>query len=192
MSRRFDTPDGQLVNRLNLVTKVCIPKSKFKPHLKPPWTKELSKAHKLMKYLRYVWLQNGRPRESDKTSYKENKHAKCEFRKLHSKAVAIYLKELDEQINAAAEIDSKQFWRLIKSKRSNSATSMSAEIKFDGVTYKDPQEINNSGIIILRTCMHLTRMSHLMIMLKYKLKMNSMKSSNIFRLNTMQLKLIDT
>ena len=105
---------------------------------------------------------------------------------MHSKAVAIYLKKLDEQINAAAEIDSKHFWRLIKSKRSKSATSMSAEIKFDGATYKNPQEINNSGVIILRMCMHLTRMSHLMIIFKYKLKMNSMKSSNIFRLNTMQ------
>ena len=138
----IDTLYGQLVNRLNLVTKVYIPKSKFKPHLKPYWTKELSEAHKLMKYLRYVWLQNGRPRDSDETSYKEYKHAKCEFRKLHRKAVAMYLKELDEQINAAAEIDSKQFWRLIKSKRSKSTTSMSAEIKFDGVTYRDPQEIN--------------------------------------------------
>ena len=54
----------------------------------------------------------------------------------------MYLKELDGQINAAAEIDSKQFWRLIKSKWSKSTTSMSAEIKFDGVTYRDPQEIN--------------------------------------------------
>ena len=87
-------------------------------------------------------MQNGRPRNSDETSYKEYIHAKCEFQKVQRKVVTMYLKELDEQINAAAEIDSKQFWRLIKPDGSKSATSVAAEIKFDGVSYRDLQEIN--------------------------------------------------
>ena len=48
----IDTLYGQLVNRLNLVTKECIPKSKFKPHLKPYWTKELSEARKINEILK--------------------------------------------------------------------------------------------------------------------------------------------
>ena len=87
-------------------------------------------------------MQNGRPRDSDNTSYKEYKHAKCGFLNLHRKGLTIYLKELDDQNNDAAEFDSKRFWRLIKSKRSRTVASMAAEIKFDGVVYRDPQGIN--------------------------------------------------
>ena len=36
-----DNMYNQLVDRLNDTTKKCIPKSKFKPHLKPYWNKEL-------------------------------------------------------------------------------------------------------------------------------------------------------
>ena len=89
-----------------------------------------------------MWIQNGRPRGIACISYMEYKLAKSEFRELHRKAVALHLKELDEQINTAAEVDSKRFWRLIKSRRSKTGPSSASEINFNGIMYRDSQEIN--------------------------------------------------
>ena len=50
---------NQLVNCLNDATKKCIPISKFKPHLKPYWNKELANAHQIMKSKRTLWKESG-------------------------------------------------------------------------------------------------------------------------------------
>ena len=92
-----------------------------------------------MKRKRAIWIQNGRPRDIAYMSYTEYKLAKSEFKKLHRKAAALYLKELDEQINTAAEGDSKRFWRLIQSRRSKTGPSSASEVNFNGITYRDPQ-----------------------------------------------------
>ena len=137
-----DNMYNQLVNRLNDTTKKCISKSKFKPHLKPYWNKELTDAHQLMKYKRTLWKESGKPRGSTYLAYREYKQAKTEFRKLHREIVSQYLKELDDQINTAAEIDTKRFLKLIKSRRSKTGSKATSEITFNGTTYRDPQEIN--------------------------------------------------
>ena len=139
----IDTLYGQLVNCINDATKRHIPRSKFKSHLKPYWNKDLTNAHQMMINKRTLWIENGMPRGLTHLSYRHYKQAKAEFRKLHRKVVAQYLKSLDDQINAAAEVDVKRFWKLIKSRRSKAGNSATSEIIFNGSTYRDPQEIND-------------------------------------------------
>ena len=85
--------------------------------------------------------------------YQEYKKAKSAFRNLHRKSVAQYQKELNDQINTAAERDTKRFWRLIKSRRSKTKLNATSEITFNGTTYRDPQEINQ------RWQLHFTQLS---------------------------------
>ena len=89
-----------------------------------------------------LWIINGKPRGLIHISYRDYKQVKAVFRKQHRKVVSQYLKTLDDQINIAAEIDVKRFWKLIKSRRSKTGPSATSEIIFNGTTYRDPQEIN--------------------------------------------------
>ena len=148
---------NQLVNRLNDTTKKCIPKSKFKPHLKPYWNKELTDAHQLMKYKRTLWRETGKTRGSTYLAYRDYKQAKTEFRKLHRKIVSQYLKELDDQINTAAEIDSKRFWKLIISMRSKTGPKATSEITFNGTTYRDRKKLRSNDNFILLNFTHLVK-----------------------------------
>ena len=51
-----------IVLLIRKITNKCISKSKFKHCLKPYWNKELTEAHKCMKYKRRVWVSDGKPR----------------------------------------------------------------------------------------------------------------------------------
>ena len=105
----IDTFHDAIVSSIRQITNTCIPKSKFKSFLKPYWNKELTDAHKCMKYKRRVWVSDGKPRGDIFKSYKDYKAAKCAFRKLHRVKVEQYLDGLNAEIDQAAEIDSAYF-----------------------------------------------------------------------------------
>ena len=127
--------DG-IVSSIRRISEDCIPKSDFKHFLKPYWNKELKAAHKYMKRKRWQWKVDDKPRGERFQSYIEYKSAKCEFRKLHRCVVEQYL------INLNSEIDNS------RKKSSNSAPG--SEIKFNGVTYRDPKDKLSTGEVILK------------------------------------------
>ena len=131
-----------ITNTLTSISESCLPKSKFKHHLKPYWNTELSCAHKSMTEYRTVWINDDRPRGNNYKSYKLYKIAKSKFRKLHRYHAQLYLNKLDEEIDRTAEIDQTQFWKLIN-KRRKSKSQTGAEIKFNGVVYRDQSCITN-------------------------------------------------
>ena len=120
-------------------TEQCIPKSKFRPYQKPYWNKELTEASQYMKFKRSKWLQDGRV--SYTNSYTSYRQAKNQFRRQHRHAVNLYMQRLHDEIDKAAECDQDTFWRLINCKRNKSCSSPGFEMKFDDVTYREPEII---------------------------------------------------
>lgn len=57
-----------------------VPKTGFKPFLKPYWNRELKALHKSMRQARSIWISEGKPRGLDFHSYALYKATKREFR----------------------------------------------------------------------------------------------------------------
>ena len=126
-----------LVNNIKSASDKCFPRSKYREHLKPYWNDNLTNAHKEMKYRRNIWLNDGRPRNKDISSYQYYKTAKHNFRKLHRHYVNIYLSKLDMEIDKTAELDKEQFWKIVNNRRKRSNTRAGSEIKFNGTIYNN-------------------------------------------------------
>ena len=86
-----------------------LPKTKFKPYLKPYWDTTLKDLHAAMRGKRRNWIREGRPRGHTHLSYREYKLTKCLFRTYHRKCAEKFLTELDSDIDQAAEVDSAVF-----------------------------------------------------------------------------------
>ena len=117
--RSIDNLYESIVSSIEYASRICLPNSSYRPYLKPYWSAELRRYHVVMRYKRRVWIESGRPRGNDYTSYSEYKEAKRQFRKLHRNCSCNYLQEINRNIDAAADIDSPYFWRLFNSKRKN-------------------------------------------------------------------------
>ena len=117
--RSIDNLYESIVSSIEYVSRICLLHSSYRPYLKPYWSSELRRYHGVMRYKRRVWIESGRPRGNDYTSYSEYKEAKRQFRKLHRNCSYNYLQEINRNIDAAADIDSPYFWRLFNSKRKN-------------------------------------------------------------------------
>ena len=52
-----------------------------------------------------------------------------------------YLKSLNEEIDNAAGLDSRYFWKLVNTRRKNSTSNVGAELKFNGQVFRDSQTI---------------------------------------------------
>ncbi|WAR25284.1 hypothetical protein MAR_010988, partial [Mya arenaria] len=64
------------------------------------------------------------------------KNAKRRFRRLHRKSVNTYLTTLDMELDNAAELDQKRFWKLIRRRRCN-LNRLGAGINFNGSVVRD-------------------------------------------------------
>ena len=89
-----------------------------------------------------VWISVGRPRGNGYNSYRQYKEAKRIFRQYHRKCAENYLKNLNDEIDRAAEVKSEYFWKLVN-KRKSKANIMDSEIKFGTNTCRDPDQICN-------------------------------------------------
>ena len=130
-----------IVQVINEATNECIPRTKFKPFIKPYWTKTLSVQHDLMKALRSVWINEGRPRGDWSPSYREYKNAKAAFKRLHREAVCDYMINLEKELDEAAELDNDEFWRLINRRKSKTRTGSMGEMIFKGTNCNKPKDI---------------------------------------------------
>ncbi|MCG8112938.1 MAG: reverse transcriptase family protein [Candidatus Thiodiazotropha taylori] len=139
---RLDIKYSNIVNGIRRAAD-ALPKTMFKPYLKPYWDSVLKNLHAGMREKRRNWLRNGRPRGLQHLSYKEYKAAKAIFRAHHRKCAEKYLLELNMDIDKAAEIDSAYFWKKINNRRKASHTSAGSEMNFNGNVCRDPLEIAN-------------------------------------------------
>ena len=116
----------------------------FKQFLKPYLDETLKEMHKSMTVKRSVWIFEGRPRGNGYNSYRQYKEAKRIFRQYHRKCTENYLKNLNDEIDRAAEVNSEYFWKLVNKRKSNNkANNIGSEIKFGNHTCRDPEEICN-------------------------------------------------
>ena len=75
-----------------------LPKTKFKPFLKPYWDSVLKNLHAVMRGKRRQWLRDGRPRGMQFLTYMEYKTAKTLFRAHHRRCAESYLTELNTEL----------------------------------------------------------------------------------------------
>ena len=130
-----------IVNSITVVSDLVLPKTKFKPYIKPYWDTTLKGLHAAMRGKRRNWIREGRPRGHTHLSYREYKLTKCLFRAYHRKCAEKFLTELDSNIDQAAEVDSAGFWKKVNNRRNFSCTNAGSEIKFENVVCRDAESI---------------------------------------------------
>ena len=96
-----------------------------------------------MRAARREWIGNGRPRGDDNIWYTRYKSSKREFRKHHIYCSEQYLRRINDEIDAAAEVDSGLFWKLIKKRKGSNVSNTCTELRFRDITYRDPELIAN-------------------------------------------------
>lgn len=138
---KLDRTYSHIADSIINASDLMLPKSKFRPYLKPYWDRALKDLHAGMREKRRKWISEGRPRGTTFLSYKEYKTAKSLFRAHHRRCVENFLMELNFEIDEAAEVGSAVFWKKVNSKRKTSQTSAGSEIKFRDRIYRDPAEI---------------------------------------------------
>ena len=130
-----------IVDSITTASDTTLPKTKFKPYLKPYWDRVMKDLHATMREKRRKWIHDGRPRGMQFLSYKEYKSAKTLFRAHHRRCAEKYLIELNIQIDQATELDSGAFWKKVNNRRMASHTSAGSEIKFRDKVCRGPAEI---------------------------------------------------
>lgn len=143
-SQELDTTYVNIVTQLKQCSDICIPKSSFKHFLKPYWNQELGQLHRVQSELRINWVQQGRPRDRNNAHYIKYKEAKRKFRNQHRQCVNLYMQQLDEDIDRAAELNNDDFWKLYNHRRNRSCVAAGAEMNFDGTVIRDAKRIANS------------------------------------------------
>lgn len=143
-NRDIDVLYDDVVQIVQLASDRHLPHTKeFKEFLKPYWNHTLKDLHKSMREKRKIWIADNRPRGNNFTSYKNYKAAKRMFRQYHRKCAENHLRSINEEIDKAAELDCKYFWKLVNRKRTSCANNVGNEIIFNNCTYRDPENICN-------------------------------------------------
>ena len=96
-----------------------LPKSKFNKRAKPYWTTEVKTAHALAREKRRQWIDEGRPRGNQFESYTRYKEAKSLFRLAQRQNRTAYENFVFDDLNKAAELDYRMFWKLLRRKAEN-------------------------------------------------------------------------
>lgn len=94
-----------------------IPKSKFNKFTKPYWTTAVKEAHARSRQLRQIWINEGRPRGRQSTSYVNYKYQKNVFRNIQRAESQTYQRKIHDDLDAAADTDYKLFWRLLHQRK---------------------------------------------------------------------------
>ncbi|XP_053376652.1 uncharacterized protein LOC128547637 [Mercenaria mercenaria] len=141
-NKAIDNLYNSIVSAINSANENCIPKSVFKPYIKPYWDDRLKVLHKIVKHKRYIWINENRPRGNSYKSYTDYKKAKHDFRQYHRNRVSDFLKQMENEKDEAADIDNNEFWRLINRRRKKANRTQVFEMKFDDTISRTPQEIN--------------------------------------------------
>ena len=113
-----------------------LPKSRFNKFTKPYWTAELKAKHTESRRLRQIWILEGKSRGHSFQSYNEYKIAKNNFRRLQRHESSKYIDQTNEELEQAAEIDYRLFWRLLRGRKPKQKHTCT-EIRFENKTYTE-------------------------------------------------------
>ena len=117
-----------------------IPKTKFKPYLKPYWNANFKQLHYEVRKCRREWSGAGRPRSRDNTLFLRYKEAKRKFRKeLRKKALEHEINDYDE-LQRVFEVDRSEFHKRV-SKRSSTRDKSGNALEIDGNLVTDRKEV---------------------------------------------------
>ena len=138
---RIDMRHNIIIESITIASDLTLPKTKFRPYLKPYWDRALKDLHAAMREKRRVWVREGRPRGRNYVSYNEYKSSKRLFRAHHRACAERFLLELNAEIDQAAEVDSNLFWKKVNSRRHKSHSHTGSEIKFGDNVCREPEDI---------------------------------------------------
>lgn len=111
---------------------------------KPGWTKNVKELHAIERSLGRIWVSDGKPRGMGLQSYRDYKRAKCNFRNVHNLEYQIYLKCVHRDLDEAAEMDIRLFWRLVKQRRPRPSRIYPEICDASGTTHNDPDGVANA------------------------------------------------
>ena len=96
-----------------------LPRSKYTKHIRPYWNQQLSdmKRDKVIKYR--LWKSEGCPRDSESLSWCAHKDSKRKSRHEIKRVQRNFDKDEINRVLKTAECDVNNFWRIVKSHRSN-------------------------------------------------------------------------
>jgi len=113
-----------------------LPLSRFNKGAKPYWSPELKQAHTEARRLRRIWIDMGRPRGRVSVYFNHYKDAKRIFRRMQRQLRESYENATYDELNRAAELDYRMFWKLLRNKsgkRLNICSTLEVENKtYDG------------------------------------------------------------
>ena len=129
-----------IVSALHTAAEKTLPKSKFNKHTKPYWNKDVKNAHTNARAHRRKWLSFGRPRDENNQYYRAYKDAKAAFRRLQRYESDKYMQQTFEELDKAAELDYRLFWKLLR-RQSGRKSSYVNKIIVNDVTYNSHEEV---------------------------------------------------
>ena len=136
----------ELANRithvLHTAAKKSLPHNKYNKHLKPYWTDNVKEAHRIARFKRRLRITEGRPRGSNHTSYTEYKLAKARFQKLQRIESNAYMERVHNDLDEAAGLDYRLFWRILRSRKRKTKTFCNTLI-VDDTCYESPEDVSS-------------------------------------------------
>ena len=127
----------KIIHALHQSANKCLPKCKFNKNAKPYWSNELKNAHIVVKRKRKSWINTGKPRGRDFITYSEYKTAKNTFRNLQRSESEKYNTKVFDELDEAAGLDYKIFWKLLRSRKKGKCENIVQDISYKNITYKD-------------------------------------------------------
>ena len=135
--------DEVLDNAIRCVTDASarLPKSKFRKHIKPFWNEELSALKREKVRCHRVWISQGRPRGVEDPSYIAYKTSKKEFSRCLRRLSFEYENEEVLKAVRTAEVNSNDFWRLVKRARGSRGVDSIAVRNQDNKVVYEPEDV---------------------------------------------------
>ena len=120
----------------------ALPLKRFNKYSKPYWTRDVKLAHDISRSCRRDWLAAGKPRGGQHQSYANYKSAKNAFRKIQRLESNKYIDKVFSDLDEAAELDYRLFWRLLRNFK-NKPNQSCIKLNFDGKEYRSPHDVAN-------------------------------------------------
>lgn len=136
----IDVYTTTIINAVIKSADLTIPTCSYNPHTKPYWNTTVKEAHKSEMESRINWIQEGKPRGMQHPSYAKYKRAKRHFRQCQESASEEYMKKTYEDIDNAAGIDIRLFWKLICRQKPRQS-KIYPEIQFADRTGNTPESV---------------------------------------------------
>jgi len=130
---------------------LSFPVKRSRPYCKPYWCDDLDVLHSAMSVSRDDWYQAGRPRDHTSKEFIDYKSRKTAVRAAHRRCVESLLSDLDRDPEDAAFRDSARFWKLLRSRKGESKSTMGAGITFEGTVYRSREDICKQWAKYFRT-----------------------------------------